>query len=68
VALWFGVFSPRRGAGSDDRVREVIAAVPNAPHSVAMPSLSPEEERVRSAVVAVVAAIALGAFIGRRRA
>lgn len=68
MALWVGVFAPRRGKGSDDRVRDVIAAVPGAPQSEVIPALSPSEERLRFAVVAVVAAIAFGVLVGRSRA
>ncbi|MCA2995819.1 hypothetical protein [Gemmatimonas sp.] len=68
LALWLGVFGPRGGAGSDDKVRDVIAAVPGAPHSAGLPSLSQDEERMRFAVVAVAAAIVFGVFIGRSRA
>ncbi|MCA2984700.1 MAG: hypothetical protein ACK6DR_05910 [Gemmatimonas sp.] len=69
LALWFGVFTPRRGTGSDDRVREAIAAVPHAPESRVMPRLSAEEERRRFAVVALLAAGALVglALLGRGR-
>jgi hypothetical protein len=61
LVLWFGVFAPRRGAGSDDRVREQLAPVPHAPESGVMPRLSAEQEHTRFAVVAVLAA---GALLG----
>jgi hypothetical protein len=68
LALWLGVIAPRRGAGSDDRVREVIAAVPGAPASQLLPQLTPAQERTRFALVAIAAAVAVAALTWKRRA
>lgn len=68
IALGIGVVAPRRGPGSDDRVREVLPVILDAPESAWLPTLTPAQERRRFGLVAVVAAGALVLLLRNRRA
>jgi hypothetical protein len=68
LALTIGVVMPRRGPGSDDRVRDVLTEIPQAPESRWMPTLTPSQERWRFGLVAVVAAWAVVLLLRQRRA